>query len=348
MYLVGEEAVIKDEEGEESEDTSHPELVLALYQPLKGMTAEEIVAEAMRKRLDQVQTAVAELEQARVGSEEARAELEAHYELDQPLGEQYVGYLADTATLDFGWSISRQTPVSSLIASRLPWTLLLMGTALLLSAGISWIVGIGSAWRRGSIRDRSAVTSLTVLRAIPDFALAAAFLVLFAVVFPIFPVAGNRTVFAEYSSWFDELTDIAHHLVLPVSALTLSLIGTKFLLVRNTVIGSLGQDYMVMARAKGLPEGVQKYRHAGRNAVLPFLTLLGVQIAFAVGGAIFVEEVFTYPGMGTLILDAVEARDYPLLEGLFLVLAATVLAANLLIDLIYAWVDPSATKAAAR
>ncbi len=279
-------------------------------------------------------------------SDEARAELEAHYGLDRPIGEQYVRYLGNAATLDFGWSISRQTVVSSLIAARLPWTLLLMGSALLFSAAISWVVGVGSAWRRGSIGDRGAVTILTLLRAVPDFALAAALLVLFAVVIPVFPVAGNRTVFAEYSSWFDELTDVAHHFVLPASALTLSLIGTKFLLVRNTVIGSLGQEYMVMARAKGLPTNVQKYRHAGRNALLPFITLLGVQIGFAVGGSIFVEEVFTYPGMGTLILDAVEARDYPLLEALFLVLAATVLVANLTIDLIYTWIDPTTAGSA--
>ncbi len=278
---------------------------------------------------------------------EARAELEAHYGLDRPLGEQYLSYLGKVARFDFGWSISRQTPVLELVKARLPWTLLLVGSALTLAAAISWTVGIGSAWRRGSRRDRAAVSALTVLRAVPDFALAAVLLIVFAVVIPVLPVAGNKTVFAQYSSWLDQVADIGYHLVLPLTALTLSLIGTKFLLVRNTVIGCLGQDYTVLARAKGLPESIQRRRHAGRNAVLPFLTLIGIQAGFAVAGAIFIEEVFTYPGMGNLVLSAVDARDYPLLEALFLVLAATVLAANLLVDVVSTWVAPQAERVAA-
>ena len=271
---------------------------------------------------------------------EARAEIEAHYGLDRPLGEQYVRYLGKIATGDFGWSISQQSPVLDLVKARLPWTLLLMGSGLTLAAAISWLVGVGSAWRRGTRLDRAAVSALTVLRAVPDFALAAVLLIVFAVVLPWFPVAGSRTVFAQHSSWLDQVADIAHHLVLPLAALTLSLLGTKFLLVRNTVIGCLGQDYMVLARAKGLPQSIQRRRHAGRNAVLPFLTLIGIQAGFAVGGTIFVEQVFTYPGMGDLVLSAVDARDYPLLEALFLVLAATVLAANLVVDVVSTWFAP--------
>lgn len=271
---------------------------------------------------------------------EARAELEAHYQLDRPIGEQYVGYLGRMLTLDFGWSISRQSPVSTLVAARLPWTLLLMGLALSFAGAISWIVGTTSAWRRGSKSDRGLVAAFTLARSVPDFAIATVLLVVFAVLVPVLPVAGNRTVFAQYTSIWQELGDVIAHLILPVSALTIGLLGSKFLLVRNSVIGSLGQEYMMLARAKGLPTRIQKYRHAGRNALLPFLTLLGVQFGFAVGGSIFVEEVFTYPGMGTLILDAVDARDYPLLEALFLVLAATVLVANFAVDLIYTWLDP--------
>jgi peptide/nickel transport system permease protein len=274
---------------------------------------------------------------------DARAQLEAHYGLDQPLGEQYVRYLGRIATLDFGWSISQQTPVTDLVKARLPWTLLLMGTAVTLAATISWTVGVRAAWHRGTRRDRTAVAVLTTLRAIPEFAIAAVLLVVFAVVLPWFPVAGSRTVFAQHSSWFTALLDILHHLVLPVTALTLSLIGTKFLLVRNTMIGCLGQDYMVMARAKGLPEAIQRRRHAGRNAIAPFLALVGIQVGFAVGGTIFVEQVFSYPGMGTLVLSAVDFRDYPLLEALFLILAATVLAANLVVDLVTTWITPAST-----
>jgi peptide/nickel transport system permease protein len=133
---------------------------------------------------------------------------------------------------------------------------------------------------------------------------------------------------------------VARHLVLPAGALTLSLLGTKFLLVRNTVLSTLGQDYMLLARAKGLPERMVKYRHAGRNALLPFVTVLGIQAGFAVGGSVFVESVFSYPGMGTLILRAVDARDYPVLEASFLTLALLVLVVNFGLDLLYARLDP--------
>jgi peptide/nickel transport system permease protein len=178
-----------------------------------------------------------------------------------------------------------------------------------------------------------------VAQAIPEYALAAVLLIAFAVVLPIFPLAGARTPFADHGTIAGVL-DVAKHLVLPAGALTLSLLGTKFLFVRNTMMSALGADYMVLARAKGLPDRLLKYRHAGRNALLPFLTLVGIQVGYAVGGAVFIESVFAYPGMGSLILDAVEARDYPVLEATFLVLAVVVLAVNLALELVYARVDP--------
>jgi ABC-type dipeptide/oligopeptide/nickel transport system permease component len=127
---------------------------------------------------------------------------------------------------------------------------------------------------------------------------------------------------------------------LPVTALTLSLLGSKFLLVRNTVVSSLGEDYLLLARAKGLPERLLKYRHAGRNALLPFLTVVGIQAGFAASGSLFVEAVFAYPGMGTLILKAVEARDYPVLDASFFVSALVVILMNLMVDLLYGRLDP--------
>lgn len=278
---------------------------------------------------------------------EARERLLAYYGLDRPLVEQYVGYVGGLVRGDLGWSISRNAPVSELIAGHLPWTLLLMGSALAVASVVSLLAGVSAGWRRGRLDDRAVITAFTGLRAVPEYALASVLLIVFGVLVPVFPLYGGRTVFAEHPSWLHAAADVAHHLALPLLALSLSLVGTKFLLVRNTVIGVLGQDYMVLARAKGLPERLMKYRHAGRNALLPFLTVLGIQAGFAVGGAIFVEAVFAYPGMGTLILQAVEARDYPVLEAVFLVLAVTVLAANLVVDLVYQRVDPRAQTAAA-
>jgi peptide/nickel transport system permease protein len=271
---------------------------------------------------------------------ELRQRVLAYYGLDTPLLQQYFAYLRDLVRLDFGWSIARNAPVATLIRQYLPWTVLLMGSALALSSAFSFFAGVTSAWRRGHLTDRALVVVLTASRSIPDYALAAMLLISFAVVFPIFPLFGAQTYFATYSSWLDQARDIGYHLVLPMASLTLGLLSSKFLLVRNTVISSLGQDYMVAARAKGLPEGRQKFHHAGRNAALPFLTVLGMQVAFAVGGSLFVETVFAYPGMGALILSSVTARDYPVLEGTFVTLAFIVLTANLVIDLLYARLDP--------
>lgn len=275
-----------------------------------------------------------------ISDPEARAKLLAYYGLDQPLTTQYLHYLTNLAHGDLGWSIARKTPVANLVRAHLPWTLLLMSLAIALASAISFVAGISAAWHRGLLRDRLVVTLLTFFRAIPEYALATSLLILFAVLIPVFPLYGARTLFTVHASLFGELVDVAQHLVLPVTALTLSLLGTKFLLVRNTVISSLGEDYMLLARAKGLPDYLLKYRHAGRNALLPFLTIIGIQAGFAVGGSIFIEAVFAYPGMGTLILRAVEARDYPVLEASFLVLAGFVLLANLSVDLLYARLDP--------
>jgi peptide/nickel transport system permease protein len=273
-----------------------------------------------------------------------RAALESYYGLDRSLLDQFGHFLANLARGDLGVSIAQRVPVSSLIRSHLPWTLLLVGTALAVSSGISYLAGVGAAWRRGSARDKVLVVTSTTIRAVPSYALASILVVTFAVVWPVFPLGGATTPFANYSSPFDRLADIASHLALPLFALTASLFGRQLLLVRNTVVGTLGEDYMVLARAKGLPERLLRFRHAGRNALLPFVTLVGLQAGIAVGGAIFVESVFSYPGMGTLVLRAIEARDYPVLEGTFLVLALVVLTANVTVDLLYARLDPRARR----
>jgi peptide/nickel transport system permease protein len=274
-----------------------------------------------------------------VSDQVVRDKVEAYYGLDKPLPQQFEHYVGRLARGDLGFSIARKRPVSSLLRAHMPWTLLLMGVSIVLASLLSFVAGVAATWRRGRLSDRSLMTSMTVAQAVPEYALAAVLLIAFAVVIPIFPLAGARTPFADYGT-VAGVFDVAWHLVLPAGALTLSLLGTKFLLVRNTMISALGADYMVLARAKGLPDRLLKYRHAGRNALLPFLTVVGIQAGYAVGGAVFVESVFAYPGMGSLILEAVEARDYPVLEATFLVLALVVLAVNLLLELVYARVDP--------
>jgi peptide/nickel transport system permease protein len=272
-----------------------------------------------------------------------RAKVAAYYGLDKPLVRQYGSYLRDLAHGDLGWSISQNTPVTTLLARRLPWTVLLAGGALLVSAAVGFVAGVTAAWRRGRVVDRALIVSLSTTRAIPEYAMASLLLVLFAVAIPLFPQAGNKTAFAHYPTVFDAVGDVIRHLVLPVTALSLGLLANQFLLVRNTVISTLGQDYMILARAKGLPPRLLKYRHSGRNALLPFVTAFGALAGIAVGPSLFVEVVFTYPGMGSLLNGAVTARDYPVLQGGFLGLAVVVLALNLVLDLVYGRLDPRTT-----
>lgn len=271
---------------------------------------------------------------------QSRAQVLTYYGLDKPVVQQYFTYLGNIAHGNLGWSIAANQPVTTMIMQHLPWTLLLMGTSILAASIIAYIAGVAAAWRRGRLGDRVLIVATTVARSVPEYALASGLLVLFAVVVPIFPQFGGSTPFAEYSGFWDHAADIATHLALPALSLTIGLVGVKFLLMRNTMIGVLGEDFMVLARAKGLSNHRLKYRHAGRNALLPFLTLIGIQLGFAVGGAVFVESVFAYPGMGTLILSAVNNRDYPVLEGCFLVFATVVLVMNLLIELVYRRLDP--------
>jgi peptide/nickel transport system permease protein len=269
-----------------------------------------------------------------------RAQLAAYYGLNRPLLAQYLSYLSGLLHGRLGWSISQNTPVATLIARRLPWTLLLMGTALVLSSAASFFAGATAAWHRGSKVDRGLIVSLSAASTVPEYAMASLFLVCFAVLAPILPLGGAQTPFAAYSSPVAAVADVGRHLVLPVLALAVGLAANKFLIVRNSVITTLGEDYMLLARAKGLDRRTLKYHHSGRNAMLPFLTALGIQAGFAVGGALFVESVFAYPGMGTLMNAAVTARDYPLLQGSFVVLASVILVANLAVELAYARIDP--------
>jgi peptide/nickel transport system permease protein len=170
--------------------------------------------------------------------------------------------------------------------------------------------------------------------------MASALLILFAVTWPVFPQAGAQRAFADYASPLDAVGDVLLHLALPLTALTVGLAANKFLIVRSTVIATLGQDYMMLARAKGLSRRLLKYRHSGRNALLPFVTAFGIQAGFAVGGSLFVEAIFNYPGMGTLVGRAVDGRDYPLLQGCFLFFAVVVLLVNLAVELTYTKLDP--------
>lgn len=271
---------------------------------------------------------------------EVRGALEAYYGLDRPLGEQYADYLTGALSGDLGRSIRLNQPVTDLLREHLPWTLLLTLSALIAASLLGVIAGSEAAWRRRSPVDRALVVVSVVASNAPVFFTGMILLILFGVELRWLPLAGGRTPFARYDNTLAQVRDYGAHLLLPALTLTLALVGSKFLLVRNSVIGVLGEDFMLVARAKGLPPRRLKRNHALRNAIVPFVHHLAAHAAFAITGALFIETLFQYPGMGRLIFESVVARDYPVIQGVFLVVSVLVLGANLLADWLTARLDP--------
>lgn len=271
---------------------------------------------------------------------EVRASLEAYYGLDRPLLEQYGRYLWGIFTGDLGRSIRLNRPVAELIASHLPWTLLLVGTALFLSSVLALLGGTEAGWRHGSWADRVLVAIGILLANIPVYLVGMGLIILFGARLHWLPMAGGRTPFARYATLLDATLDLGRHLILPALTLTMGMAGAKFLLVRNSMVTVLGENFMLVARAKGLPEGRLKWGHAFRNAVLPFIAHTAAHTGMAVTGSVFIETLFSYPGMGRLIFESVTARDYPVIQGVFLIVSAVVLTANLVADLLNARLDP--------
>lgn len=269
-----------------------------------------------------------------------------YYGLDRPLHEQYTTYLKELARGDLGFSYYYKDHVSSIILRRLPWTVFLVISAMALSIFMGIILGSYSAWRRGKWQDSALYTMLMVFSEIPAFLVGLALLIWLGAGLGLFPLAGAATHFARYDSAWDKMLDILHHAALPILTLTLARTGGIYLLVRNSLGTVLAKDYMRTAKAKGLKEFRIRYLHALRNALMPLFTRIAIQLGALIGGAILAENVFSYPGIGVLMRSAVVVRDYPLIQGIFLVLAIGVMAANMLADLAYKYIDPRTRPAA--
>jgi peptide/nickel transport system permease protein len=269
----------------------------------------------------------------------SRAELDnlrSSLGLDQPLPVQYLAWLQQAAVGNLGYSIKRpDQPVLALVFSRIAPTLLLMGSAILVSILAGIASGIVSAVRRSSVTD--VVLSVFSIAGIssPAFLSGLIGLYVFSVYLNWMPSGGMLTPGRDFS-----VIDLIHHLILP--ALLLSLAQTALIMryMRSSMLEVLTQDYVRTARAKGVYEFWVIVKHAARNALLPVITLIGSTIGLAIGGAIFIESVFNWPGMGLLLVQAVETRDYPVIMGSTLVIGACVIVVNLLTDLTYAFVDP--------
>jgi len=266
-------------------------------------------------------------------------DLRASFGLDQPIGTQFVYYLRETAQLNLGISYQSRQPVWNEIVSAVPATVVLVGVSALLSAVLGTLGGIIAAWRRNTWKDHTITTGTMVFYSMPDFWLGMIVLVGFAVVLRWFPVGGMVDA-GSSATGLARLLDQVHHLFLPALTLTLAYLGEYALIARSSLLDVMGEDYLVVARAKGLRDIVVRNRHAVPNALLPVVTLTAINFGFVLSGAIAVEAVFSWPGLGKATADAIRGPDLPMLQGLFLLFSASVIVFNLIADLTYAWLDP--------
>ena len=274
-----------------------------------------------------------------VGDAGRREAVARYYGLDRPVGEQYGRYVSGLVRGDLGTSIRYNAPVTEVIGRRLGWTLLLVGAALILATAGGLLAGVQSGWRRGRAADRRLLAVFLALDGIPVFFLASVALYVFAVTLGWFPLSGARTPFATGGP-LSAAVDAARHLVLPATVLALQFGTLQYLVMRGSMVAELGSDHLLLGRAKGLDDRTLKYRYAARSALLPAATVVALQVGVAISAAIFVETVFAYPGLGRLMFEAIGDRDYPLLQGCFLVITVLVLGANLLADASYRRLDP--------
>ncbi|WP_218013575.1 MULTISPECIES: ABC transporter permease [Georgenia] len=266
-----------------------------------------------------------------------RAALLEQYGLDQPLAVQYLAYLGQLAQGNLGISFTQSVPVTEVLMERLPWTLLLASGALVLTVLLGIPLGVLAASRAGGAFDR--LVQMVGVTAQSLFVPSVGVFLLYTLGLQLgwFPIGGayDRGVYGM--AWYG---NVLHHAVLPILSLMLIQLGAYVLTMRSTLIDALGEDYCTLARANGLPYRRVLWKHALRNALLPATTLIGLQLGTLVGGAVLTETVFAYPGIGRGIYEAVTQLDFPVLQGSFLLLAVTVVVANMLTDLVYGVLDP--------
>ncbi|MBK7833215.1 MAG: ABC transporter permease [Gemmatimonadetes bacterium] len=282
----------------------------------------------------------AQLEDARF-TPEMSATLRRQYGLDAPLTTQYARFLTQLVRGDLGNSLSQHQPVRAILAQALPRTLVLMSAALAAGFALGVVTGAAQAARAGTRLDRVAGRISVALSALPDFWLALALMLVFAMRLRWFPVSGmfDQTMH-EYMSPMGKLRDVAWHLVLPATTLALIIGAVVARHQRQALVDILPEDFVRSARAKGVRERTVVMRHALRNALLPTITLLGLALPALVGGAVIIENIFGWPGMGRVALDAIAARDYPVVLGTTMVGSLLVVLGSLFADLLSAVVDP--------
>ena len=255
--------------------------------------------------------------------------------LDRPGPVRYVIWLKEALTGNLGYSFQTKRPVIEMVLNKLPVTLSLMGVALALASSIGVVFGVISALRQYSIIDYSLSVVSFFMISIPQFFFALSGMLIFAVWLGWLPTFGMWTAGEDPELW-----DLAHHAILPISALMLQDIAVYMRYTRASMLDTLSAEYVLTARAKGLSETLVLWKHIFRNALVPLVTVLGLSLPALIGGALIIETIFSWPGVGALAYNALRQRDYPVQMAVLLMGATAVLAANLLADVAYAWVDP--------
>lgn len=273
-------------------------------------------------------------------SEEQVERYKTYYGLDKPLSSQYRDYICNMLRGDIGYSIYYNESVLGIISDRMLWTIALVIVSLALSCIIGIILGSLSAWHRNSAVDKGLYYVMICFSEIPSFIIGLLLLFIGAAWLGWFPLSGGISPFAVFASPFSKSMDIAHHAVLPVLTLALARLGEFYLITRGSMLTVLSRDYMRTARGKGLSNGRILFGHALRNAAIPVVTRVFLSLGTVFGGAVLVENVFHYPGVGQLMRESVMLRDYVLIQGIFLFFAVTVLLMNFAADIIYRKLDP--------
>ncbi|MBA3689860.1 MAG: ABC transporter permease [Actinobacteria bacterium] len=268
----------------------------------------------------------------------ALADLKSQLGLDLPLPRQFVHYVSETVTGNLGLTFDNQ-PVSSAIGVAVWPTVLLIGTSTLGSILFGIWIGIAQGWRWGSRFDQVTLGWTLVLYAMPEFWFGLLMIMLFSVTLNIFPSGGMQFAATDLHG-LSLVTDILNHLALPFFVLTVSYLAEFSLIMRSSLMEVLGEDFIMTARAKGMREKVVRRQHAVPNALLPTMTVTILYLGYVLSGAIVIETIFSWPGLGRLTYQAIQNQDFALLEGLFLVFSAAVILSNLVADLLYPYFDP--------
>lgn len=271
------------------------------------------------------------------GSEEMRQSLISQFGLDQSLWVQYWKYIGQLLQGNLGISYATSQPVSDDLLTALVNTLPVVALGTLIGIGLGVTAGVVAAWRRGTLTDGASTFTALLSLAIPTQALALGLILVFA---GTLPVSGMRDDFLIGASWSEQAIDMLRHMLLPATALGLATFGNFMLITRSAVAETLGEDYVLLARAKGLRARPVLVRYGLRNALLPVVALSALTVGSIVGGAVLVETVFSWPGIGRATYEAVIERDYPMLQGAFLLLTVAVVLCNLVAELLYMRLDP--------